>query len=95
MDPFTRRVFVCPRHRGVPLDLYFVEEFARQQRFLEKTQVQRKPAVPGADKNAPRVALTTSTLTAMPRYKNLEFHEVRRKTGGPGGKEGWHSVTEG
>ena len=44
----------------------------------------RKRAVPGADKNAPRGLLTTSTLAAMPRCKNIEFSRVRRKRGVPG-----------
>ena len=41
---------------------------------------------PRARQEEPKKDLTTSTLTAMPRCKNLEFYEVQRKTGEPGGR---------
>ena len=44
----------------------------------------RKRGAPGADKNAPRGLLTTSTLAARPRCKNIEFYGARRNCGVPG-----------
>ena len=52
-------------------------------------------STPRARQEEPKKDLTTSTLTAMPRCKNLEFSSDRRNAHGAGGKEGWHSVTEG
>ena len=61
------RLFVCPRHPGLPPGPVKLDVFALAPRSrcknVEFWVARRKTGVPRADKKAPKTAPTTSTLT--------------------------------
>ena len=58
----------------------------RSSQETPKSSQSDAKSTPRARQEEPKKDLTTSTLTAMPRCKNLEFYEVRQIGPGAGGE---------